>query len=110
MTMRQHFAVFGQPIAHSLSPYIHAEFGKQCGVELDYVAIEASPEDFASAVATFRAAGGRGANITLPHKQAAYALCKEVSEYAFHVGRSQHLDVAGRWLDGVQYRRRWSDR
>lgn len=84
--MRQHFAVFGQPIAHSLSPFIHAEFGKQCGIELDYVAIEASPEDFPTAVAAFRAAGGRGANITLPHKQAAYALCKEVSEYSFNVG------------------------
>ena len=73
--MTQHFAVFGQPIQHSLSPYIHAAFGKQCGIDLDYRAIEASPADFATAIASFGAAGGRGANIPLPHKEAAYALC-----------------------------------
>jgi shikimate dehydrogenase len=84
--MTLHFAVFGQPISHSLSPYIHRAFGKQLGIDLDYTAIEAAPEDFATAVASFAAAGGSGANVTLPHKEAAYALCAEVSEYAFHAG------------------------
>jgi shikimate dehydrogenase len=84
--MTQHFAVFGQPIHHSLSPLIQKAFGKQMGIDLDYVAIEAAPADFAAAVAAFAAAGGTGANVTLPHKEAAYALCAEVSEYAFHAG------------------------
>jgi shikimate dehydrogenase len=84
--MTQHFAVFGQPISHSLSPYIQAEFARQCGIDMDYVAIEASSADFATAVAAFASAGGMGANVTLPHKEAAYALCAEVSEYAFHAG------------------------
>lgn len=97
--MTQHFAVFGQPINHSLSPWIHAEFGKQCGIDLDYRAIEASPADFPTAVAAFAAAGGRGANVTLPHKEAAYALCKEVSEYAFHAGAVNTLIRQGDgWL------------
>jgi len=38
------YAVFGHPIAHSLSPAIHRLFGEQCGVALDYVAIDAAPE------------------------------------------------------------------
>lgn len=97
--MTQHFAVFGQPIHHSLSPWIHAAFGKQCGIDLDYRAIEASPADFPTAIASFGAAGGRGANITLPHKEAAYALCKEVSEYAFHAGAVNTLIRQGDgWL------------
>ena len=104
--MTQHFAVFGQPIQHSLSPYIHGEFAKQCKIDMDYRAIEASPADFATAVAAFAAAGGRGANITLPHKEAAYALCKEVSEYAFHAGAVNTLIRQGdAWLgdntDGI---------
>jgi shikimate dehydrogenase len=73
--MTLHFAVFGQPISHSLSPQIHRAFGKQLGIDLEYKAIEAAPEDFATAVAAFAAAGGSGANVTLPHKEAAYALC-----------------------------------
>ncbi|MGH8105910.1 MAG: shikimate dehydrogenase [Arenimonas sp.] len=80
--MTQHFAVFGYPIAHSLSPRIHSAFAKQQGISLDYTAIEATPENFAYALDNFHALGGRGANITLPHKQAAFAQCEKTSERA----------------------------
>lgn len=80
--MTQHFAVFGYPIAHSLSPRIHAAFAKQQGISLDYTAIEATPENFSDALKKFHAIGARGANITLPHKQTAFALCEKTSERA----------------------------
>ena len=80
--MTQHFAVFGFPIAHSLSPRIHAAFAKQQGISLDYTAIEATPENFSDALKKFHAIGARGANITLPHKQTAFALCEKTSERA----------------------------
>lgn len=70
------FAVFGHPIAHSLSPRLHALFGEQTGIALEYVAVDAIPEAFADAVRGFFAAGGRGANVTLPHKGAAFALAQ----------------------------------
>lgn len=76
------YAVFGQPIAHSLSPRIHAAFGEQCGIALEYRAIEAGLDDFPRVLADFAAAGGRGANVTLPLKQAARGLCVGVSERA----------------------------
>lgn len=81
-----HYAVFGHPVSHSLSPRIHAAFGKQTGIALDYTAIDAAPADFMPALDAFAAAGGQGANVTLPHKQAAFALCNMTSERARRAG------------------------
>ncbi len=80
--MVDRYAVIGNPVAHSRSPWIHAEFARATGQALRYEAIEAPPGGFASAVAAFRAAGGKGLNVTLPFKEEAYALCAEVSERA----------------------------
>ncbi len=71
------FAVFGHPISHSLSPQIHQAFARQFGLELEYRSIDAAPADFEAAVRRFFADGGRGANVTLPHKAAAFALADE---------------------------------
>ncbi len=91
------FAVFGHPIAHSLSPRIHAAFGKQLGVPLQYTAIDAPPETFAAQLDAFGKAGGSGANITLPHKQAVLALCAHVSDFARRAGA---VNTLTRRLDG----------
>jgi shikimate dehydrogenase len=84
--MTPYYAVFGQPIAHSLSPRIHAAFGEQIGIRIDYRAIEASRADFPSALAEFAASGGRGANVTLPLKEDAAAACVTTSERARRCG------------------------
>jgi shikimate dehydrogenase len=76
------FAVFGHPIAHSLSPTIHARFGEQTGIALDYRAIDVSPERFSHTLAEFAGGGGRGANVTLPHKRAVFYLCADLSQSA----------------------------
>ena len=80
------YAVFGHPVAHSLSPRIHAHFARQAGIAASYEAIDASAEDFESALASFAATGGRGANLTLPHKQAGMALCASLTERARQAG------------------------
>ena len=93
------YAVFGHPVAHSLSPRIHAFFAKQAGVAVTYQAIDATPEEFPSAIAAFAAAGGAGANITLPHKQAALALCEQLSARARSAGAVNTLiRVEDGWL------------
>ena len=94
------FAVFGQPVAHSLSPRIHAAFGAACGIALDYRAIELSPEGFAAGVEAFAKRGGRGANVTLPHKQAAFALCTSVSARARRAGAVNTLIRTGDAWEG----------
>jgi len=95
-TTEQHFAVFGHPIAHSLSPRIHALFGRQLGIPLHYVAIDAPPETFATQLAGF---AGRGANITLPLKQVAAGFCAERSEFATRAGAVNTLSrrADGQW-------------
>lgn len=82
----QHFAIFGHPIAHSLSPRIHAAFAQQTGIAMDYVAIDADPDAFVPALQKFADRGGRGANITVPHKVAAMPLCDVLSERAHRAG------------------------
>lgn len=95
-----HHAVFGQPIAHSLSPRIHAAFGAQLGIPIDYRAIEAGRDRFPVALAAFAAAGGRGANVTLPLKEDAAALCVTRSERAERSGSVNTLIREGHGWHG----------
>jgi shikimate dehydrogenase len=88
-----HYAVFGSPIAHSQSPHIHAAFAKQCGINMRYTAIEANATDFAEKLA---ASGVVGANITLPLKEDAFALCNgHVSTRAQRAGAVNTLRREG---------------
>ncbi|HVQ34055.1 MAG TPA: shikimate dehydrogenase [Lysobacter sp.] len=84
--MSKHYAVFGHPVAHSLSPQIHAAFGRQTGIPVDYRAIDVEPGQFTHALADFVAQGGAGANVTLPLKQAAFSLCDDLTERARRAG------------------------
>jgi shikimate dehydrogenase len=86
MSTPARFAVFGHPIAHSQSPRLHVLFAGQFGIALDYVTIDAAPAAFADAVRGFFAAGGRGANVTLPHKPAAFALAARATPTARRLG------------------------
>jgi shikimate dehydrogenase len=74
--MPDRYAVMGDPVAHSKSPIIHAQFAKQTGESLVYEAIRVPAGELACAVSDFQAAGGMGLNITLPHKEEAFALAE----------------------------------
>ncbi|KQQ83845.1 shikimate dehydrogenase [Xanthomonas sp. Leaf131] len=109
------YAVFGHPVAHSLSPAIHADFGKQTGIALDYTAIDAPPEEFTAALERFADEGGKGANVTLPLKEAAYALSASLSDRARLAGAVNTLvRNDGQWqgdnTDGVGLVRDLTDR
>jgi len=75
-------AVFGRPVARSLSPRIHARFAEQFGFAVDYRAIEATPETFPKLATELADHGGRGCNITVPLKSVAWKLAAASSATA----------------------------
>lgn len=66
--------VIGWPVEHSLSPLLHGHWLKEYGIDGSYEKIPASPEEFPAKIAVLRDAGFRGVNVTVPHKEAAFAL------------------------------------
>jgi shikimate dehydrogenase len=76
------YAVIGNPVAHSRSPWIHRKFAESTGQDIAYDPILSPVDGFKEAVSNFRAGGGFGANVTLPFKEEAYALADDLSERA----------------------------
>ncbi|PVZ80653.1 shikimate dehydrogenase [Serratia sp. S1B] len=87
------FAVLGNPIAHSKSPRIHALFAEQTGIEHPYSSILVPLDGFEGTLQNFIAAGGLGANVTVPFKEQAYKAATELSERAAVAGAVNTLKV-----------------
>ncbi|RWM04217.1 MAG: shikimate dehydrogenase [Mesorhizobium sp.] len=89
--------VTGHPIAHSRSPKIHGYWLAKYGIDGSYRAIDVAPEDFAAFLKSLGANNYRGGNVTIPHKEAAFALVERRDEAAEAIGAVNTL-----WLeDGV---------
>ena len=80
--MTDFYAVIGNPVAHSKSPLIHAEFARQTGQDIRYEAILAPADAFAATVEGFRARGGKGLNVTVPFKLEACRISTRLTERA----------------------------
>src|SRR5688572_11255723 len=85
------YAVFGNPVSHSLSPRIHARFAQLMGEPIEYTTVLASVDGFAQAAREFFSAGGRGCNVTLPFKVDAYEFAASRSERAMLAGAANFL-------------------
>lgn len=102
----ERYCVFGNPIAHSKSPAIHAAFAAQTGQVLSYEPQLAALDGFAAAVRQFADAGGRGANVTVPFKLEAHALASRLTARAQAAGAVNTLsfngsEILGDNTDGV---------
>lgn len=91
MTQPDHYAVLGNPVAHSRSPFIHARFAQQTGEPVSYDRLHCGLDGFEAAVRKFAAAGGRGCNVTLPFKFDALRLAARCSERAALAGAANVL-------------------
>lgn len=80
--MTDRYAVVGNPVAHSKSPLIHAEFSRQTGQDLSYATLLAPLDGFTTAVKNFQSEGGKGLNVTVPFKQEAWQLATRLTERA----------------------------
>ncbi|GHC14315.1 shikimate dehydrogenase (NADP(+)) [Kushneria pakistanensis] len=101
------YAVFGNPVAHSKSPQIHAGFAAQLSDPVRYEPRLAPVDDFPGHWRAFMAEGGRGANVTVPFKQEAAALADRLSDRAQQAGAVNTLildrngEVVGDNTDGA---------
>ncbi|MCK8516835.1 shikimate dehydrogenase [Methylonatrum kenyense] len=82
--MTDQYAVIGNPVAHSRSPFIHARFAEQTGEALEYGRLEANNDNFDATVQAFLADGGCGLNVTVPFKQEAWHLADVRTARADH--------------------------
>lgn len=80
------YAVFGHPIAHSKSPFIHQHFAQQLQIDHPYGRVLAPLDAFTETLNTFMSAGGKGCNVTVPFKEEAFALADELTERAALAG------------------------
>ncbi len=94
------YVVIGNPVAHSKSPWLHQGFARQTGEHLDYQTLLAPLDGFNTAVQQFIATGGKGANVTVPFKLDAYALCTQLSERARAAGAVNTLSFSGQEIIG----------
>jgi shikimate dehydrogenase len=87
--------VIGWPIEHSRSPVIHGYWLKKYGIDGSYAKEAVKPEDLAEYLRTLGARGFEGCNVTVPHKEAAFAAADVKHPSAVAVGAANTL-----WLDG----------
>jgi shikimate dehydrogenase len=78
--------VIGWPVAHSLSPRLHGYWLQTLGIDGAYVPLPVAPENISDALRALLKLGFAGANVTVPHKEAALAAVDEVSEIANRIG------------------------
>ncbi|MCA0015312.1 shikimate dehydrogenase [Mesorhizobium sp. B292B1B] len=86
--------VTGHPIKHSRSPKIHGHWLARYGIDGSYQAIDVAPQDFVEFLGTLQASGYLGGNVTIPHKEAAFALVERRDEAAQQIGAVNTL-----WLE-----------
>ena len=98
--MTDRYAVIGNPVAHSRSPVIHAEFARQTGQNMSYAAVLAPLDGMRSAVREFRDTGGCGMNVTLPFKHEAWELVTAHRGYARAAGAVNTLEFRGAEIIG----------
>ncbi len=86
MNSADRYAVIGHPVSHSRSPFIHERFAQQVGHDIQYTRIDARPDVMIDTARDFFSGGGKGLNVTLPHKQSVMALVSELSPRAARAG------------------------
>ncbi len=100
------YGVMGYPVSHSRSPVIHRLFALETGENIQYELLQVAPDKLETAIRQFQRTGGKGLNITVPHKQAVLRLTDHLSERATTAGAANTLsfrqgEIHGDNTDGI---------
>lgn len=87
------YGVMGYPVSHSRSPVIHKLFAEQTGQAMTYELLEVEPARLEGTIRKFQASGGRGLNVTVPHKSEVVRLVDELSDRAATAGAVNTLVI-----------------
>lgn len=106
MTTIDRYGVMGYPVSHSRSPVIHRLFALQTNQHIQYELLQVAPDKLETAVRQFQRTGGKGLNITVPHKSEVAKLCDHLSEPASTAGAVNTLsfqdgEIHGDNTDGI---------
>ena len=106
MTTIDRYGVMGYPVSHSRSPVIHRLFALQTGENIQYELLQVTPEKLEAAVRQFQRTGGKGLNVTVPHKADVAKLCDQLSERAATAGAVNTMsfrdgEIHGENTDGI---------
>jgi shikimate dehydrogenase len=93
--------ILGWPVSHSRSPRLHGFWLARHGIDGAYVPLPVRPERFAEAVRSLADLGFAGANVTIPHKEAAFAICDQVSDVARRAGSVNTLVFRDGRIEGT---------
>src|SRR5690606_12214264 len=89
--MKVKAGIIGWPVAQSLSPELHGYWLKQLGIAGEIMRVKAQPDEFGDVIARLRGEGFAGVNVTVPHKEAAFALADRVDAAAKVAGAANLL-------------------
>lgn len=89
---RKRYGVIGYPVMHSASPRIHRHWGERYNKRICYDAIEAPRKKFSETAYDFFLEGGRGLNVTAPHKEVALRFARQLSDRARACGAVNLLE------------------
>jgi shikimate dehydrogenase len=92
--------IVGWPVAHSLSPRLHGHWLAAHGIDGAYVPLPVAREDFARVIAALQRAGFAGVNITVPHKESAFAIAHKLDDAAKAAGAVNLLLFEGGVIEG----------
>ena len=100
LTSKEQYGVIGDPISHSQSPSIHKFFAKQLGQNINYKAYHVPADKLESFIIEFQNKGGKGLNVTLPHKTSVLNCTDEISSRAMEAGAINTLIINDKKIIG----------
>lgn len=98
--MTRKAGIVGWPVAHSLSPVLHGYWLEKYGIDGVFERVPAEPGRFEAVIAELRAKGFGGVNVTVPHKEAAFALADRVDAAAKAAGAANLLVLGAAVIEG----------